>query len=307
MSIKFEAPQVSEYGPAISNLGGRASFAGSRVARCEPARGARQEDGGLEMGLVQQLYQRMPDAIFLLNERRGISACNRAAVSLFGYEESELLGHKLDFVWSSTPGVHLKGRWADQGSMRAGMAITKSGAQFPVALTIIREHGETAASAAAIVEDFRAGHEALQQVQELQDELARLVGMVALGEVKARAPDIPERPLRDQTLVAAVNGAMRQRRYAADFEGVAERLHQLTDRERQVLSGVLDGLQNKMIAYHLGISCRTVEVHRANVMAKMGARNLAELMRMAMTTDATVQPLETKKSLPVGGSAIYIR
>ncbi len=84
-------------------------------------------------------------------------------------------------------------------------------------------------------------------------------------------------------------GQRRPGRSIADSESVAARLRQLTDREHQVLTGVLDGLQNKMIAYQLGISSRTVEVHRANVMAKMGARNLAELMRMAVTVDMVVQ------------------
>ena len=64
---------------------------------------------------------------------------------------------------------------------------------------------------------------------------------------------------------------------------------------------MLDGLQNKMIAYHLGISARTVEVHRANVMAKMGARNLAELMRMVIATGVAAYPLEGRKATPANG------
>jgi two-component system response regulator FixJ len=62
-----------------------------------------------------------------------------------------------------------------------------------------------------------------------------------------------------------------------------------------------------MIAFQLGISSRTVEVHRANVMAKMGARNLAELMRMAITIDAATQSPETAKALPIGSWSTYIR
>ncbi|MBB2698593.1 UNVERIFIED_ORG: two-component system response regulator FixJ [Rhizobium esperanzae] len=114
----------------------------------------------------------------------------------------------------------------------------------------------------------------------------------AVQAMKAGASDFLEKPLREDALIAAINLAMGQRlpgRSIADSESVAARLRQLTDREHQVLTGVLDGLQNKMIAYQLGISSRTVEVHRANVMAKMGARNLAELMRMAVTLDMVVQ------------------
>ncbi|MBB3593683.1 FixJ family two-component response regulator [Rhizobium sp. BK529] len=132
----------------------------------------------------------------------------------------------------------------------------------------------------------------------------------AVQAMKVGASDFLEKPIDEETLIAAINGAMRQGwcgSAVTDCENAAARLRQLTDRERQVLSGVLDGLQNKMIAYHLGISSRTVEVHRANVMAKMGARNLAELMRMAMTIDTAAQPFETAKTLPAGSSAIYLR
>lgn len=67
-----------------------------------------------------------------------------------------------------------------------------------------------------------------------------------------------------------------------DVGGIRARLEQLTERERQVLSGVVAGLPNKSIAYDLDISPRTVEVHRANVMAKMQARSLPQLVRMAL-------------------------
>lgn len=123
----------------------------------------------------------------------------------------------------------------------------------------------------------------------------------AVQAMKAGASDFLEKPLREEALVAAINLAMGQRRPGsaiADSESVAARVRQLTDREHQVLTGVLDGLQNKMIAYHLGISSRTVEVHRANVMAKMGARNLAELMRMAIAIDAVEQSTATGRILP---------
>ena len=123
----------------------------------------------------------------------------------------------------------------------------------------------------------------------------------AVQAMKAGASDFLEKPLREEALIAAINLAVGQRRPGnaiADSESVAARVRQLTDREHQVLNGVLDGLQNKMIAYHLGISSRTVEVHRANVMAKMGARNLAELMRMAIAIDAVEQSTETGRTSP---------
>ena len=61
-----------------------------------------------------------------------------------------------------------------------------------------------------------------------------------------------------------------------------QRLSTLSERERQVLDGLVSGLPNKTIAYDLGISPRTVEIHRANVMSKMGAGSLSPLVRMAL-------------------------
>ncbi len=123
----------------------------------------------------------------------------------------------------------------------------------------------------------------------------------AVQAMKAGASDFLEKPLKEAALISAIKAAMEHGRIdrpSTDCEHVAARLRQLTERERQVLTGVLEGLQNKMIAYHLGISARTVEVHRANVMAKMGARNLAELMRMTIAIDVTAQPLEPANTSP---------
>jgi two-component system sensor kinase FixL len=137
----------------------------------------------------------MPDAVFFMTVNNRIAACNRAAVTLFGYEEGELLDRKIDFVWSSTPDVQIRGRWADQGAVRAGLATTKTGVQFPTALTIIREQGEGRTFAAAIFEDFRTERETLQQVQELQRELARLARIIALGEMTATLAHELSQPL----------------------------------------------------------------------------------------------------------------
>jgi two-component system response regulator FixJ len=77
-----------------------------------------------------------------------------------------------------------------------------------------------------------------------------------------------------------------------DLEGVeAIHLHlsELTDRERQVFWAVVEGLANKTIAYDLNISSRTVEVHRANVMSKMKAKSLPELVRMALAAKLDIK------------------
>lgn len=132
----------------------------------------------------------------------------------------------------------------------------------------------------------------------------------AVLAMKAGAFDFLEKPLKEEALVTAIHAATRQGRPGrtiAGYEIVAARLRQLTVREHQVLCGVLDGMQNKMIAFDLGISARTVEVHRANVMAKMGARNLAELMRMATSIDAATQSLETAKAALIASPSTCIR
>lgn len=194
MSTKMEAPHVTEFSSLVSSLTGRTPFIGSRTARHKSARGLCKENGP-QPNWIRQLYEHMPDAVFFMADNNRISACNRAAVTLFGYEEDELLDRKIDFVWSSTPDVQIRGRWADHGAVRAGLATTKTGIQFPTALTIIREQGEGQTFVAAIFEDFRTERETLQQVQELQRELARLARIVALGEMTATLAHELSQPL----------------------------------------------------------------------------------------------------------------
>ncbi|WHO83316.1 response regulator transcription factor [Rhizobium leguminosarum] len=171
-----------------------------------------------------------------------------------------------------------------------------------------------------LVTDLRMPHvDGIELLHRLHDFNADVPAIVITGQgdvaaavlaMKAGASDFLEKPLKEEALIAAINEAMGQRRAGravADPESVTARLRQLTDREHQVLIGVLDGLQNKMIAYHLGISSRTVEVHRANVMAKMGARNLTELMWMAITIDATGQRSEIERGAPVGHILPHLR
>ncbi|PSH70444.1 DNA-binding response regulator [Phyllobacterium brassicacearum] len=109
---------------------------------------------------------------------------------------------------------------------------------------------------------------------------------MAVEAMKAGALDFIEKPFDEELLIAAVKRAAAQ--LTNTHEGLDDtltiqaRLEELTERERQVLSGVVAGLANKTIAYDLNISPRTVEVHRANVMAKMKAKSLPELVRMAL-------------------------
>ncbi len=140
---------------------------------------------------------------------------------------------------------------------------------------------------------------------ELQAELARrgvqlpVVIMTGHGDVpiavramKAGAVDFIEKPFSDEVLLESVRRALalaaattRRSEQASD---AARRLELLTAREREVLEGMVAGQANKVIAYELGISPRTVEIHRARVMDKMRARSLSALVRMAL--DAGIAP-----------------
>ena len=109
--------------------------------------------------------------------------------------------------------------------------------------------------------------------------------MLAVEAMKAGAVDFIEKPFPDEKLVAAVEAALTRKEEAlpaGDVAQIRERLASLSGREREVLDGLLAGHPNKTIAYDLGLSPRTVEVHRANVMTKMGASSLSELVRMAL-------------------------
>ena len=109
---------------------------------------------------------------------------------------------------------------------------------------------------------------------------------LAVEAMKAGAVDFIEKPFDDETLLASIRSALA--RHGRDVERearaaeVRDRLSLLSNREREVLDGLVAGKPNKIIAYDLGISARTVEVYRANVMTKMQADSLSELVRMAL-------------------------
>jgi two-component system, LuxR family, response regulator FixJ len=110
---------------------------------------------------------------------------------------------------------------------------------------------------------------------------------LAVEAMKSGAIDFFEKPFGDDLMIAAVRRALgRQREDRArgeERDAVKERLSHLSARERQVLDGLVAGKANKNIAFDLGISARTVEIYRANVMTKMNAASLSELVRMALS------------------------
>jgi two-component system response regulator FixJ len=112
---------------------------------------------------------------------------------------------------------------------------------------------------------------------------------IAVEALKAGAVDFLEKPFDDSHLFNAVQSALaasqRNSEQAASVADISARLASLTPREREVLDGLVAGNPNKTIAYDLGTSPRTVEVHRARVMEKMSARSLPELVRMVLTLE----------------------
>lgn len=110
---------------------------------------------------------------------------------------------------------------------------------------------------------------------------------LAVRAMKAGAIDFIEKPYDDEQLLASVGRARAmsdsQRAEAASAQLAGERIAVLTPREREVLVHLVAGQPNKVIAHELGISPRTVEIHRAHLMEKMQARSLSDLVRIAMT------------------------
>jgi two-component system response regulator FixJ len=109
---------------------------------------------------------------------------------------------------------------------------------------------------------------------------------LAVEAMKLGAVDFLEKPFEDDRLVGMIEAALRQAGSAARSDTVtqdiAARIATLSPRERQVMEGLIGGLSNKLIARDYDISPRTIEVYRANVMTKMQANSLSELVRMAM-------------------------
>jgi two-component system response regulator FixJ len=147
-----------------------------------------------------------------------------------------------------------------------------------------------------VISDIRMpGLNGIELVRKLKDDgsscpviLITGHGDVALAveAMKAGAVDFIEKPFDDAALLGAIRNAldaMPDNRTGSSAKKEAEaRLAELSPRERDVLQGLVAGKINKVIAHDLSISPRTVEVYRANLMAKTGARSMSELMRIAL-------------------------
>jgi two-component system response regulator FixJ len=116
---------------------------------------------------------------------------------------------------------------------------------------------------------------------------------LAVEAMRIGAIDFLEKPFDDEVLIASVKTALRQKEGEAKRHGeraeIEGRLAALSNRERDVLGGLVAGRANKQIAFDLGISPRTVEIYRANLMSKMQAGSLSDLVRMALIAEIVGQ------------------
>jgi two-component system response regulator FixJ len=155
-----------------------------------------------------------------------------------------------------------------------------------------------------IITDVRmpgiTGIDLLRKIKELGIEVPVIVitghGDISLAveAMKIGAVDFLEKPFDDDTLLASVRGSLSRSadrvQRNAELSQINDRLAALSNRERQVLDGLVAGKANKAIAFDLGISPRTVEIYRANLMTKMAANSLSDLVRMAMMAGILEEP-----------------
>jgi two-component system, LuxR family, response regulator FixJ len=140
-----------------------------------------------------------------------------------------------------------------------------------------------------------SGIELLRRLKELKVGVPVIVitghGDIALAveAMKMGAADFFEKPFDDALLVASVRAALLQRedqtKRGAERAEIEHRISSLSPREKDVLAGLIEGRANKQIAFDLGISPRTVEIYRANLMNKMQADSLSDLVRMALIAE----------------------
>ncbi|HEV8018730.1 MAG TPA: response regulator transcription factor [Steroidobacteraceae bacterium] len=137
----------------------------------------------------------------------------------------------------------------------------------------------------------------LQQQLNLRGAIIPVIFITGHGDIPMAveamqhgAFDFLQKPFRDQDLIDRIQRALerdaRNRATLAQHDRIRERFHSLTPREREVLTLMTGGKPNKVMAADLGVSQRTVEIHRARVMEKTGAASLAQLVRMVMDLES---------------------
>ena len=159
--------------------------------------------------------------------------------------------------------------------------------------------GFDAERAGCLVLDIRMPGMSGLELQQRLNEIHAIVPIVfitghgdvpmAVEAMQHGAVDLIQKPFRDQDLIDRINQALEKdrdnRAGLRERDAIRRRMQQLTPREREVLDLVTQGKANKVIAGDLNVSQRTVEIHRARVMEKMGASSLAHLVRMVIEAE----------------------
>ena len=187
----------------------------------------------------------------------------------------------------------------DDDAMRDSLDFLLGSADFHVTLFESAHQFLDALSSAdfgCVVSDIRMpGIDGLELLKRLKASHSALPVVIMTGHgdvplaveaMKLGAADFIEKPFEDDRLIGMIDAALKQAEYGARSEALTQdivaRIESLSPRERQVMDGLVGGLSNKLIAREYDISPRTIEVYRANVMTKMQAQSLSELVRLAI-------------------------
>ena len=190
----------------------------------------------------------------------------------------------------------------DDEAMRDSLDFLLGAADFQVTLFESAQHFLDALPSAfgCVVSDVRMpGIDGIELLKRLKADRSTFPVLIMTGHgdiplaveaMKLGAADFLEKPFEDDRLIGMIEIALKQAETGARTEAVtqdiAARIESLSPRERQVMDGLVAGLSNKLIAREYDISPRTIEVYRANVMTKMQAGSLSELVRLAMRAGA---------------------
>jgi two-component system, LuxR family, response regulator FixJ len=187
----------------------------------------------------------------------------------------------------------------DDEAMRDSLDFLLGSANFDVTLFELAQHFLDALPGVefgCVVSDVRmSGIDGLELLKRLKASRSTIPVLIMTGHgdvplaveaMKLGAVDFLEKPFEDDRLIGMIDVALKQALSGVRSEAVtldiAARIAGLSPRERQVMEGLIAGLSNKLIAREYDISPRTIEVYRANVMTKMQAGSLSELVRLAM-------------------------
>ena len=191
----------------------------------------------------------------------------------------------------------------DDEAMRDSLEFLLGAADFDVSLFESAQHFLDALPRidfGCVVSDVRMpGIDGIELLQRLKADRRSFPVLIMTGHgdvplaveaMKLGAVDFLEKPFEDDRLIGMIEIALQQAEAGARSEAatldIAARVESLSPRERQVMEGLVAGLSNKQIAREYDISPRTIEVYRANVMTKMEAGSLSELVRLAMRAGA---------------------